>query len=308
MKKNRFTNYLSRIHFNLERKKPELFLAGGIAAGIGCVVTVFFAARKLDPVLEKNQRRVALARKAADASKEDDAEGRALIKAHTENALDLAKLFLPPAMLGSVSIVCALSSHHTMHQRLTGVIAAYGSLSTAFKEYRKRVKDEFGEEIDQHLRYGSSEVKEETTVTDDEGNTRTVTRTRTVYDHNGNSIYARLFEAGMDGWDPDPEYTLNFLKSQQSVANDLLHSRGYLFLCEVYEMLGIRETKASRVVGWIYEENNPCGDNFVDFGLYDKSPQTRAFLEGVEDSVLLDFNVDGVIIDRAVELKMMAGC
>ena len=89
-----------------------------------------------------------------------------------------------------------------------------------------------------------------------------------------------------------------FLKDQQRYANDILKSKGHLFLNEVYDMLSIPRTKAGQVVGWIYDEKHPVGDNFVDFGIYDiYNERARDFVNGYERTILLDFNVDGNILD-----------
>ena len=49
-------------------------------------------------------------------------------------------------------------------------------------------------------------------------------------------------------------------------------------------------------MGWIYDEKNPKGDNFVDFGIYDITKEVnRDFVNGYERTILLDFNVDGPI-------------
>ena len=89
-----------------------------------------------------------------------------------------------------------------------------------------------------------------------------------------------------------------FLKKAESFANDKLRINGYLFLNEVYEMLGIPKTKAGQVVGWVYDEKNASGDNFVDFGIFDiNNPKARDFVNGYERVIILDFNVDGVILD-----------
>ena len=61
-------------------------------------------------------------------------------------------------------------------------------------------------------------------------------------------------------------------------------------------MLGIPRTKAGQVVGWIFDKDNPIGDNYVDFGLL--NTQNEDFVNGYKRSVLLDFNVDGMILDR----------
>lgn len=109
------------------------------------------------------------------------------------------------------------------------------------------------------------------------------------------SHYARWFDEKCQGYCNDSEYNLMFLKCQQNFANEKLRHRGYLFLNEVYDMLGIPKTVAGRVVGWKYDERNPVGDNFVDFGIYED--WNAAFVNGYVDKVLLDFNVDGNIFD-----------
>ena len=71
---------------------------------------------------------------------------------------------------------------------------------------------------------------------------------------------------------------------------------------EVYQALGIPETEAGQVVGWIYDPENPDhkGDNYVDFNIYDlHREKSRDFVNGYERSILLDFNVDGEILHRA---------
>ena len=111
------------------------------------------------------------------------------------------------------------------------------------------------------------------------------------------SRYARYFdEECYPKWTNDPKFNLLYLKTQQNYANDLLKSKGHVLLNEVYEMLGMPKTKDGEVVGWFYDEDNPNGDNYVDFGIYDE--RNRDFINGYENRVLLDFNVDGFIFDK----------
>ena len=81
----------------------------------------------------------------------------------------------------------------------------------------------------------------------------------------------------------------------------MLRSRGHLFLNEVYDMLGYPRIKEGNIIGWIYDEKNPVGDNFVDFNIYPLNgivDQAKInFINGDERSILLDFNVDGPILD-----------
>lgn len=112
------------------------------------------------------------------------------------------------------------------------------------------------------------------------------------------SQYAKLFDDSCIGWTKDPEYNMNFLKCQQNYCNDKLKAKGHLFLNEVYDMLGIPRSKAGAVVGWVYDEKNPIGDNFVDFGLFDSNDERNSdFINGYKNTAILDFNVDGNILN-----------
>ena len=91
-----------------------------------------------------------------------------------------------------------------------------------------------------------------------------------------------------------------YLNAQQNYANDVLKTKGFIFLNDVYDLLGIPRTKAGQIVGWIYDPENPehMGDNYVDFGIFDSNREkNRDFVNGYEKVIILDFNVDGPILD-----------
>lgn len=97
------------------------------------------------------------------------------------------------------------------------------------------------------------------------------------------SKYARIFDETNVNWSKDQKANLMFLKYQQTYATDLLKKKGTVFLNEVYEILGIPRSQEGCVVGWHYDEKNPIGDNYIDFGINDI----------VTSNIILDFNVDG---------------
>ena len=111
----------------------------------------------------------------------------------------------------------------------------------------------------------------------------------------GLSKYARVFDDTSMAWTRDAVAKYAFLISAENIANLWLQSRGYLFLNEVYDLLGMPRTKDGQVVGWIYNAVNPVGDNYVDFGI--NHERNAKFLAGVEPNAILDFNVDGNILD-----------
>ena len=110
------------------------------------------------------------------------------------------------------------------------------------------------------------------------------------------SIYARFFNGSCPAWTKNPDMNMMYLMTQRQYATDMLKLKGHLFLNEVYDMLGMTRTKEGQVVGWVYDPDNPIGDNYVDFGIFEDYNQD--FVNGYETTALLDFNVDGNILDR----------
>lgn len=104
--------------------------------------------------------------------------------------------------------------------------------------------------------------------------------------------FTAWFNEDCYAWSKDPQYNKMYLVNQQNYFNDVLRTRGHLYLNEVYDTLGIPRTKAGQMVGWVFEDEN----SRVDFGLDD--PRNQDFNNGKTTNALLVFNVDGVIIDK----------
>jgi hypothetical protein len=207
-----------------------------------------------------------------------------------ETARGIAKLYFPAVAVGVVSVSMLTGSHVTLTKRNAAVVAAYSALDRGFNEYRDRVRTELGEEKELHLRHGTQTVSEQKVGKD--GKPKTV---ESIVPHGTPSVYARFFDEFSSHYTREPEYNQIYLNCQQNYANDRLRARGHVFLNEIYDMLGLPRSKAGAVVGWVMSKN---GDNFIDFGIYSGSDErTRSFVNGAERSILLDFNVDGVIYD-----------
>lgn len=218
---------------------------------------------------------------------------------YAQTAIKFIKLYGPSVVLGALSITSILASNNILRKRNVALAAAYATVDRGFKEYRSRVVERFGKDMDRELKYNIKAKEIEETTKNAKGKEKTVKKSIEVADVNEHSDYARFFDELCTGWKRDAEYNLMFLKHQQNYANEKLQKQGYLFLNDVYDMLGIPKTKAGQVVGWIYDEAHPdIYDNFVDFGIYDLyNEKARDFVNGREKSILLDFNVDGNILD-----------
>lgn len=287
----------------VQKHSPEILAGVGVVGVVASTVMACKATMKLNDILEESKETRDKIKEVENNPRyegeysHEDAKKDLTIN-YTQTGLKIAKLYAPAVILGSASLGCLLASNDILRKRNAALSAAYMTVDKSFKEYRQRVVDRFGEEVEKEIRYNIKAEEITSTVVAEDGSETTITETVKTMDPNLYSDYAKFFDEANPNWQNDPEYNLMFLKSQQQYANDLLRARGRLFLNEVYEMIGIDKTKAGQVVGWVYNPENPTGDNFVDFGIYDMSRErVRAFVNGYETNILLDFNVDGNIWD-----------
>ena len=297
------TRSLNRLGLKLKKHSPEILVAAGVVGTVTSTVMACRATTKIDTILAETKENIektknyvgdhGYSEKYTEADYKKD-----LTIFYAKGGLELVKLYAPSVALGTLSITAILSGHNILRKRNVALAAAYATVDKSFKEYRGRVIERFGKELDKEMKYNIKAKEIEEIVKKEDGTETVEKKIVNTADPNVYSDYARFFDDGCSGWTKDPEYNLMFLKNQQRYANDRLKTKGSLFLNEVYDMLGIPRTKAGACVGWIYDEKNPVGDNFVDFGIYDLyNEKARDFVNGYERTILLDFNVDGDILD-----------
>ena len=309
MKNSEVTNKISRkfakIGFCIKKHSPEILVVGGVVGVVASTVMACKATTKLSAITDKAKKEIKQIHYATEHpetlpekyTKEDSKKDLTIV--YTRTGVQLAKLYGPSIALGVLSITSILASNNILRKRNVALAAAYTTIDKGFKAYRNRVVERFGEELDKELKFNLKAKEVEETVIDEKGKEKTVKKTVMVANGKDQySPYAKCYDDACAGWQKDAEHNLWFLKQQQNWANEKLKANGYLFLNDVYEMLGIPKTKAGQVVGWIYDEKNPNGDNYVDFGIYDLYKEgCRDFVNGYERTIWLDFNVDGNILD-----------
>lgn len=293
---------LGRTMLLAQKASPNLLFTAGIVGVVGGTVLACRATLKMDEVLSESKRKLDLAKTLEHEKYSDKDRDRDVNLIKFQTTVKIAKAYAPAIVVTGLSIAALTKSHIMLTQRVGALTAAYAVLDKGFREYRARVVDKYGEEEDRKLLYGV-----ETMEIEQEG-----TKKKQTIEIPGNpSIYARFFDELSNSWDRDPQVNRFFLDAQQQYANNLLHSRGHIFLNEVYDMIGVPRSKEGAVVGWLLTEDGST-DNFVDFGIFEGKTQTmRSFVNGTEGAILLDFNVDGVIFDKIdsipEELKWQLG-
>jgi hypothetical protein len=306
---NAISTKIARQSLLAGKNAPTMLFGAGVLGMVGSTVLACRATLKMDEILSKTRDDLNTAKSLhmADSSishsfsvkadpetkplEYNDADYRKDVTViYTRALVSITKEYGPAILLASASVSCLIKSHDIMTKRNAALTAAYVAVDEAFTRYRSRVVNKYGEEEDREFRYG---VADEVKIIDEEGKVHTEKR----FGDDAPSMYARFFDEYSTSWSKEPEYNIVFLRCQQKWANDLLKARGHVFLNEVYDSLGIDRTTAGSVVGWIVSRDS---DNFIDFGLFaDREGRgVRDFINGRNGSILLDFNVDGVIYDK----------
>lgn len=298
---------LNKTKFNLEKHSPEILMVSGIALGVTAAVLACKQTVKATEIVEnarKDLNNVEEAKILAENgdvvyTEEDEANDRRQV-AITLTA-GMIKTYALPVALGVASITCILASNHILKKRNVALSAAYAALNTDFGNYRKRVIEKYGKEEDFMLKNGLTKKLVCNEVVDPEtGEVKKEEKEVLVYEGDKLSQYAKIFdEIGSTQWTPNPDRNKAFLLMQQNFFNEKIKTRGYIFLNEVYEALGMRPTKAGSVVGWVYKNADYEG---IDFGLFTATTsKVQDFMDGYEASVILDFNVQGDILSLVTE-------
>lgn len=294
-------NALSKTKFQLQKHQPEIMVIGGVIGGVVAAVMACKATTKASEVLAESKDQIEQINTLAnDPDVTDDVYSetdhkRDLAIVYVQTAGNLAKLYGPAVILGSLSIASILGGHNILQKRNMALAAAYATLNTTFKDYRDRVVDRFGKDVEYQIRHNlkAEEITEKVEDPETGKKTKVKKTVLTRGDDEHERGYARLFDAACDNWNNDANLNRSFLSGAQNYFNDKLHAVGYVFLSDIYRYLGFRETPECRVVGWTLSGN---GDGYIDFGF----DQDDMFMNGYNKDVWLDFNVDGPILDTFV--------
>ena len=298
---------LYKVGFKLKKHSPEILIVTGVIGIVTSTVMACKATTKVNDIVDETKDMVDKIHDAVENKKHtsdgeeytQEVANKDLTIVYAQTGLKFVKLYGPAVAIGIASIGCIVGSNHILRKRNIALAAALTAMETSFKEYRGRLIDRFGKDLDRELRFGIKAKEVEEKVVDEKGKETTVTKTVEVVDPNAiHSIYSVVFCEGNSGWTRNAELNKVFLIQQQNYANDKLKLNGVLTLNEVYDMIGAPRTAYGQIAGWVYTDDSSIGDNFVDFGIFDVNNEKACdFVNGYEKSIILDFNCIGNILE-----------
>lgn len=289
----------SKTVMKLKKHSPEILVVAGIAGTVVSAVLACKATTKVAEILDETKGTLDTIHEGMETgaingqeyTTEDGKKDTVVVYAQT--GMKLAKLYGSAIILGTLSITSILASNNILRKRNVALGAAYAAIDKSFKEYRGRVIERFGEQVDTELKYGIKAKKfEEIEVDPETGKEKKVKKTVMVADPNLQSDYAVYFDSKSRNYETNPDYNRMFLKAQQAFANDKLQTRGHLFLNEVLDDLDLPRTPAGQIVGWT--KDGP--DGYVNFRIVEVERETEDGRH--EPALLLDFNVEGNIWEK----------
>lgn len=296
---NKVRTAATKAVMKVEKHSPEILVVAGVVGAVASAVLACKATTKVNDILTEAKETLDIIHEGAETgaingtvyNKEDAKKDTAIV--YVQTSLKLAKLYAPAMVLGTLSITGILASNNILRKRNVALSAAYATIDTSFKEYRKRVVERFGEDVDNELKYGIKAMQyTENEVDPETGKTKKVKKTTMVTDPNFKSDYATYFDKRSRNFEGNNDYNYMFLKAQQVFANDKLQTQGHLFLNEVLDDLDLPRTPAGQIVGWT--KDGP--DGYVNFRIIEvmrEMPDGR-----LEPALLLDFNVEGNIWEK----------
>lgn len=289
----------SKAVMKLKKHSPEILVVAGIAGTVVSAVLACKATTKVAEILDETKGILDTIHEGMETGAingqeytTDDGKKDTVV-VYAQTGMKLAKLYGPAIILGTLSITSILASNNILRKLNVALGAAYAAIDKSFKEYRGRVIERFGEQVDTELKYGIKAKKfEEIEVDPETGKEKKVKKTVMVADPNLQSDYAVYFDSKSRNYETNPDYNRMFLKAQQAFANDKLQTRGHLFLNEVLDDLDLPRTPAGQIVGWT--KDGP--DGYVNFRIVEVERETEDGRH--EPALLLDFNVEGNIWEK----------
>lgn len=311
------TQMLSKTAFKLKKASPTIMVVGAAIGGVTATVLACKATLKAQDILAEHKdsvEKIHEAKDKVDTGEIQLSEGETytekdmkddITKQYLKTGLKLAKVYAPAVGLGAASLGCMFGSHHIMTKRNATLTAAYIALEQTYNSYKNRVADRFGERVQHELEQNIKAVEVETKKVDENGMEEVIKEYKDIAEQADDSC-SLIFDETVDTWQRDSDLNRNYLLLMESAANKRLRTQGHLFLNEVLSMIGTHggqslRTPTGQIVGWIYDPNDTSLHNHVDFGITNYVPNNEAlnsFIRGEERSVKLNFNCDGIIIDK----------
>lgn len=163
--------------------------------------------------------------------------------------------YIPAIITGSATIACIFGANILNKRHQAALMSAYALLDTSFKDYKRKLKELYGQEA--HNKIVDSLAIEKAEKVNVTGAYFSIDCDLSIEENNGeeklfyDEFSNRYFEA-----------TIEQVISAEYHLNRNYTLRGYTVLNELYEFLGLESTKNGSVLGWTPTDE---GEYWIDF-------------------------------------------
>lgn len=302
-----FQQGFNSIGYHIKRKSPEILMTCGIGAVVWASVDACKRTLKMPEIIERHENCLEEIKthtnedgETVDTTKGTITVAEATTQVQAHFCIEAAKLYALPVTVGALGIGMIVGSHCILSNRYTKAVSAYVALSETFKGYRQRTKDRVGAEIERKIRYGITDEETEEEVVNEKGKKKTVKKTVEVVDPETmmDDFTAFFTSFTTNEWSGSMLTNRTKINQVAKWATERLEREKRLFINDVLRDLGLPTRASGQFVGWVYDEKNPIGDNYVNINIEEstfKNPKTGQ----LEPGFILEFNADGNVIEKA---------
>lgn len=299
--------------FKFEQNKGLIFTILAGTFEVAAIIAMAKQAPKAEKILAPANKKIEVLK--ADMNDEEKVANhqvyvednkKAIRKIQTKTFIDLAKVYALPIIFTGLSLTFMGGSYKVMRDRELALGAAYVTLDNAYKAYRNRVKEKFGEEAENELFKDIREKKITRKVENPEtGELEEIEET--IKTAGGSGDLDIMFDATSLLFSKNGKVNYETLTQKERELTRILRTDGVLWADTVLDILGIpRYTlgedvqKALRIMGWLDTPNPDGSPKKVLLGINDYNGHPTEvgndLLNSYENSAWLTPNFDGIII------------
>lgn len=160
-----------------------------------------------------------------------------------EKAIALVPGYLPTILTGTATAACILGANYMNEKHQASIIAAYTQLFNSYDQYKRKVKEVFGEEAEKKIR---EEIQNDIFLHDEYGS---VNEKKLMYDEYSNRYF---------------EMTLYELQVAMYDLNRMYNHIGEMSLNEFYEFIDLKPVDIGDKLGWNgHKDWECCGFSWI---------------------------------------------
>lgn len=285
--KNGIRDIVKRVSWEYHANEPEIL---GKIGMVGIVLTaglLIYETLKVETIVDDMSEEV---KKIEEKPADEEKKSKELFGAYINGGVRVLLNYAPAIMFGYISMRCLVKSQDLFIEEkaaLVGLIAA--SRKDAETMYQN-IKDTFGEDVANQMRYGKDRKVLEVTNEPDGTQTTKEATIRELSDFT-EGTFSRVFDKHHRFWDRSHILSLHTLNQCWAECRRILKSQGFITFNEILKIYGFTEDIEASEIGLLYGIVNYGEETEFDDGIRDEVKMwTVDFRTGRTDKLVLNWS------------------